>query len=95
MTAPTAAPVTPTPDLPHAIVTGTQGIGLTVRETPGGAEVAVYPEGTVLTLLAEDPIEHNDYQWHRVRTPDGKLGWAANTFFTLWAAEDPSDETQR
>jgi hypothetical protein len=81
---PTPAPVTATPDLPYAIVTDTQGIGLTVRETPGGAEVAIYPEGSVLMLLAEEPVEHDGYQWHRVRTLDGELGWAAADFFTLW-----------
>ncbi len=81
---PTPAPVTATPDLPHAIVTGTQGIGLTVREVPGGAELAIYPEGSVLTLLEEQPLEQDGYLWHRVRTPDGEVGWAAEDFFTLW-----------
>ncbi|NCF66300.1 MAG: SH3 domain-containing protein [Chloroflexi bacterium] len=81
---PALAPATGTPDLPHAIVSHTQGIGLTVRETPGGPEVAIYPEGTVLTLLAEEPVEHNGFQWYRVRTQDGELGWAADDYFTLW-----------
>jgi len=81
---PTLAPVTATPDLPHAIVSGTQGIGLTIRETPGGAEVAILPEGTVLTLLEEIPLQQNGYLWQRVRTPDGDVGWAAEAFFTVW-----------
>ncbi|MDX1414554.1 MAG: serine hydrolase [Candidatus Promineifilaceae bacterium] len=81
---PAPLPVTATPDLPHAIVSGTQGIGLTVRETPGGAEVAILPEGTVLTLLEEAPIEFNGFSWHRVRTPDGDTGWAADAYFKLW-----------
>ena len=81
---PTPLPVTPTPDLPHAVVSGTQGIGLTVRETPGGAEVSILPEGTVLTLLEESPVEQGGYLWQHVRTPDGDLGWAADAFFTVW-----------
>ena len=87
---PTPAPVTATPDLPHAIVTNTQGIGLTVREAPGGAEVAIYPEGTVLTLLEEEPLEHDGYQWHRVRTPDGELGWAAADFLRCGRSKIPT-----
>jgi hypothetical protein len=81
---PTPLPVSPTPDLPHAIVSGTQGIGLTVRDSPGGAEVAILPEGTVLTLLQEPLVDQNGYLWQRVRTPDGDVGWAADDFFTLW-----------
>jgi beta-lactamase class A len=82
---PTASPATATPELPHAIVANTQGVGLTVRDAPGGAEVAIYPEGTVLTLLEAEPLEHNGYWWHQVRTPDGKTGWAAEAYFTEWA----------
>ncbi len=81
---PTPFPVTATPDLPHAIVTNTQGIGLTVRDIPGGAEVAILPDGTVLTLLQIEPVEHNGYRWHQVLTPDGKTGWAADAYFTIW-----------
>ena len=81
---PTAMPVTATPDLPHAIVSGTQGIGLTIRETPGGTEVAILPEGTVLTLLEEAPQQQNGFLWQRVLTPDGDIGWAADAFFTVW-----------
>jgi len=81
---PTPLPVTATPDLPHAIVSGTQGIGLTVRDTPGGAEIAILPEGSVLTLLEEAPVQNSGYLWQRVRTPDGDVGWAADAFFTVW-----------
>lgn len=81
---PTAIPATATPDRPHAVVTNTQGIGLTVRDAPGGAEVGIYPDGTVLTLLEAEPRQHNGYQWYQVRTPDGRTGWAADDYFTLW-----------
>ena len=81
---PTQLPVTATPDLPHAIVTDTQGIGLTVRDKPGGEEVAIWPDGTVLTLLESEPVDQNGYWWYQVRTPDGKTGWAADAYFTIW-----------
>lgn len=81
----TPAPVTPTPDLPHAIVSGTRGIGLTVRATPGGAEVVIVPDGTVLTLLPDEQVLANEFTWQRVRTPGGEEGWAATAFFTLWS----------
>jgi beta-lactamase class A len=82
------APVTPTPDLPHAIVSNTRGVGLTVRSTPGGGEIAIVPDGTVLTLLPEDPVSANGFTWQRVRTPGGDEGWAATDFFTVW--EEPA-----
>ena len=81
---PTAEPDTPAPDLPHAVVTNTRGVGLTVRETPGGAEVAIIPDGTILTLLPQDPATANGFTWQRVRTPGGDEGWAATDFFTPW-----------
>ncbi len=79
---PTSAPVTPLPELPHAIVTNTQGIGLTVRDVPGGAEVAIVPEGSILTLLETAPQDEGGFRWHLVRLSDGKEGWAAADFFT-------------
>ncbi len=81
--APTAAPVTALPDLPHAIVTNTQGIGLTVRDVPSGAEIAIVPDGTILTLLETAPQDVGGYRWYLVRLSDGKEGWAADDFFTL------------
>ncbi len=77
---PTPAPQTPDPDFPHVVVTGTQGVGLTVRETPGGAALAVLPDGTILTLLPEDPRSFDGFTWQRVRIPGGEEGWAAVDF---------------
>lgn len=81
---PTPAPRTPAPDLPHAVVSNTRGVGLTVRRAPGGAELAVVPEGTILTLLPQAPLAAGGFEWQRVRLPDGREGWAATDFFTLW-----------
>ena len=81
---PMMAPQTPTPDLPHAVVTNTSGVGLTVRETPGGDEVAIIPDGTIVTLLPEEVVNSNGFTWQRVRTPGGDEGWAATDYFTPW-----------
>jgi beta-lactamase class A len=81
---PTAVPHTPTPDLPHAVVTNTRGVGLTVRDTPGGGEVAIIPDGTILTLLPGEVVNANGFTWQRVRTPGGNEGWAATDYFTAW-----------
>lgn len=80
---PTIRP-SPMPDLPRAIVTNTRGVGLTVRDAPAGREVAVLPDGTVLTLLDEPGVDAGGYRWQKVRIPDGREGWAADAFFTLW-----------
>ncbi len=79
---PTPPPQTAAPALPHAVVNGTRGVGLTVRETPGGSEVAILPDGTILTLLPEKPLEANGFTWLRVRIPGGEEGWAATDFLT-------------
>ena len=81
---PTSPAATATPELPHAVVTNTQGVGLTLRDVPGGEEVAILPDGTVLTLLEVQPVEYDGYQWHQVQAPDGKIGWAVEAYFTKW-----------
>jgi beta-lactamase class A len=87
---PTQVPRTPTPDLPHAVVSGTRGVGLTVRQLPGGEDLAVVPEGTILTLLPEAPVTTGGYTWQLIRLPDGREGWAATDFFTAWETPDSS-----
>jgi beta-lactamase class A len=79
---PTTAPQTPTPDLPHAVVTNTRGVGLTVRDGPDGGEVMIVPDGTILTLLPDSAVLANGFSWQRVRTPGGEEGWAAADFLT-------------
>jgi hypothetical protein len=77
---PAAEPATPTPDLPYAVVNNTRGVGLTVRESPGGAELAIIPDGTILTLLPDEPVDLNGLTWQHVLTPGGVQGWAAVDF---------------
>lgn len=78
---PTATPP-PTPDLPQAIVTGTSGIGLTLRTAPAGAELTILPEGSVISLLDTAPTTHNGIAWRNVRTPDGLEGWVGADYLT-------------
>jgi hypothetical protein len=60
-----------------------------VRDAPGGAELAIVPDGTILTLLPQAPLEGGGFSWQRVLLPDGREGWAAADFFTLW--EEPGN----
>jgi beta-lactamase class A len=70
----------PTPDLPQAIVFGTSGIGLTLRESPGGAEITILPEGTVVSLLPVDLFEQGGVTWQKIRTVDGQEGWVGRDY---------------
>ncbi len=72
----------PTPDLPQAIVSGTSGVGLTLRQAPEGAEILILPEGTVVGLLEAPPIDVNGVSWQQVRAPSGEEGWVGAAFLT-------------
>ena len=76
---PTPTPL-PTPNLPQAIVFGTQGIGLTLRDAPAGREITILPEGTVVSLLEVEPVELNGVSWRNVRTSAGEEGWVGADF---------------
>ena len=65
----------PLPDLPRAIVVGTQGIGLRLRQSPGGAEIAILPEGSIVVLLDEAPRDVNGTAWREVQASTGETGW--------------------
>ena len=79
---PALAPPTATPDLPQARVDNTRGAGLTLRETPGGAEILVLPEGMPVYLLAEPPQLLSAVSWQHVMTPQGQEGWVGSDFLT-------------
>ncbi len=73
----------PTPAYPQAIVFGTSGVGLTLRAAPGGVEVVVLPEGTVVSLLDTAPQLQDGLTWRHVRTPAGEEGWVGEDFLTF------------
>jgi hypothetical protein len=77
------ATITPAVDDVTGVVFGTQGIGLTLRTTPGGAEIGVLPEGTVVTVLEGEAVAANGFAWRLVRTAGGEEGWVAVEFLDM------------
>lgn len=76
---------TSTPVICRAIVEGTSGNGLTLREVPGGAEMSILPDGSVLTVLEDTPQESGGLVWRKVRLVGGDEGWVAQDFLTIRA----------
>jgi hypothetical protein len=74
---------TPTPIICRAIVDGTAGSGLTLRESPNGLEVAILSDGTILTLLEDEPEEVNGFIWRKVRTVSREEGWVVEEFLKI------------
>ena len=88
---PTLTP-TPDPNIPtatatsvicRAIVDGTSGSGLTLRDAPGGADVAILPDGSILTLLDDAPEEANGFIWRSVRSVAREEGWVVEDFLKI------------
>lgn len=86
---PTATPdpnvptVTPTAIICRAVVDGTAGSGLTLRDGPGGEEIAILPDGTILTLLEDEPTETGGFIWRSVRTVARDEGWVVEDFLKI------------
>lgn len=76
---------TATPSICRAVVEGTSGNGLRMRDAPQGAEVSVLPEGTLLTVLEDAPVSAGDIIWRKVRSVGGEEGWVAEDFLTIRA----------
>ncbi len=75
---------TPTAVVCSAIVEGTFDNGLTLRDAPGGAEVDVLAEATIVTVLTtEEPTEANGFVWRKIRSLFGDEGWVAEDFLTF------------
>ncbi|MDX1614619.1 MAG: hypothetical protein R3300_09940 [Candidatus Promineifilaceae bacterium] len=74
---------TPTPVICRAVVDGTAGSGLTLRESPGGPEIAVLPDGTILTLLESEPVDSGGFRWRNVRTVARDEGWVVEEFLQI------------
>ncbi len=72
----------------RAIVEGTSGNGLTLRDVPGGEEITILPDGSVLTVLEDAPVESGGFSWRRVRLVGGDEGWVAEDFLTIRAPCD-------
>jgi hypothetical protein len=84
--APTPFPSpTPTPVLVRGMVDGTAGSGLSLRSEPSvnGETVSVLPDGSIITLLEEEPVEADGFTWIRVRTISNDEGWVAQQFLVI------------
>ena len=70
-----------------AVITGTNGARVRVRQAPGTDKndvIATFVEGQTVHVL-EGPQDASGYTWWRVEG-DGKTGWAAATFLQPIAA---------
>jgi hypothetical protein len=75
---------TPTEAVCRAIVEGTAGSGLTLRDAPGGAELEILRDGSYLSLVTgEEPVERNGFLWVKVRTVALDEGWVAEEFLIM------------
>jgi hypothetical protein len=88
LAAPTA---TPTAVICRAVVEGTFDNGLTLRDTPNGEELDVLAEGSILTLLDEEPTEAGSLLWRNVRTVFGDEGWVAEDYLEVGSACDQQE----
>jgi hypothetical protein len=82
-TDPAIPTATPTAVICRAIVDGTSGSGLTLRDAPGGADITIFPDGSILTLLEEEPQEANGFIWRGVRTVAREEGWVVEDFLKI------------
>ncbi len=75
----------PTPTIPicRAVVRGTAGSGLNLRQEPNGDEVETLPEEAILTLMDEAPVENGGFTWIKVRTVTLNEGWVALDFLFI------------
>lgn len=82
----TPSPVVFTEIAPGAqvVVQGTLGQGLNLRASPTTLArlVGSARDGNTLTVL-EGPQQADGYTWWKVKTADGKEGWAAGKFLAL------------
>ncbi len=74
---------TPTPIVCRAAIENTGGSGLRLRQSPGGTEVRVLPDGTLVTLLEDAPVQQGGVTWRRVRVIGGEEGWVSQDFLTI------------
>lgn len=82
---------TPMPIAQRAVVTGTGGVGLRLREGPGllYAVVTVLAEGSSVWVFPES-VDADGLRWRRVRTEDGAMeGWVAESYLSLPEPEAP------
>lgn len=85
-TATFTATATPTPTPPRALVLGTGGQGLIIRDAPNGQPVTSLLENAPLSVIGE-PVEEAGETWLPVRTQDGQEGWVLLRFVATLTPE--------
>ncbi len=75
--------VTPTRPVCRAVVEGTFGNGLTLRDQPGGEQVTILAEADLVTVIDQGPSEADGLAWRQVRSLFGDEGWAAEQFLKM------------
>ncbi|VAW31375.1 hypothetical protein MNBD_CHLOROFLEXI01-1528 [hydrothermal vent metagenome] len=97
-TSPAAAPISVTRPAPpieadvvvetavltrEALVVGTDGNGLTLRDSPSGKEIGILPEGKQVILVdGVQPVQFNDLLWQQVKVDD-QIGWVSQEFLSI------------
>lgn len=77
---------TPTPIICRAVVEGTSGNGLKLRDTPNGDEIMILQDGSILTLSqSEAAQEAGGFVWRKVKSITGQEGWVAEDFISIGA----------
>jgi len=68
----------------QVVVQGTRGVVLRLRASPStGAQVLDTLKEGMLLLVIEGPQQADNYTWWKVRTAQGKEGWAAGQYLAL------------
>ena len=80
LTFPTATPTRP---VCRAVVEGTFGNGLTLRDAPGGEQVTILAEADLVTVVDQGPTDANGIAWRQVRSLFGDEGWVAEEFLKM------------
>jgi uncharacterized hydrophobic protein (TIGR00271 family) len=78
---PTATPTfTSTPILAHIANTG--GLGIYMRQTPGGVIIGALPEGSAVQILYQRELL-NGMEWVEIRDLFGRIGWIPIEFLVI------------
>ncbi len=76
--------------VPFAVVSGTDGNGLTLRSTPGGQDIGILGEGSVVVLIDDTLMESDGLLWQSVSTTIGK-GWVVADFLEYPEGYTPAE----
>lgn len=79
-TPPALPTIAPTPSLARATVQGTGGAGVVLRDAPGGAEIMIVPEGSLVFLPDAAPVAQGDHSWRQITLLGDIRGWVVADF---------------